>query len=48
MKTASHLTASNFRVIFAADDEDGLTPIEEDKGKSAEKGRCQAVGVRVC
>ena len=41
-KNCTHLTASNFWMIVAADDADGLTPIKEDKGRSAKKGRCEA------
>jgi hypothetical protein len=29
-------------MIVAADDADGLTPIKEDKERSAKKGRCEA------
>jgi hypothetical protein len=46
-KTASHLSAGNFRGIFAADDDALLTQGEEEKGKSTEKGRRQAVQDRL-
>ena len=36
VKTAAHLWASNIRGIFAAEDEGGLTPTKDDKGKSTE------------
>ena len=46
MKTALHLTARFFRGIFAADDAALLAQGKEDKEKSTEKGRCEAVGAR--
>ena len=42
-KTALHLTASSFRGIFVADDEALLAQGEEDKAKSAERSRCEAI-----
>jgi hypothetical protein len=42
-----HLSAGNFRGIFAADDDALLTQGEEDKVKSTEKGRRQAVQVQL-
>ena len=41
-KTASHLTAMDFRVIFVFWDAGGLAPAKAKRVKSAEKARCQA------
>ncbi|MBQ2602190.1 MAG: hypothetical protein II583_02085, partial [Oscillospiraceae bacterium] len=37
VKTARHITASNFRGIFVPRSADGLTPIKRQGAKSAEK-----------
>jgi hypothetical protein len=46
-KTAMHLSARNFRAIFDAADAALLTQGKDNKAKSAEKGRRQAVWVRL-
>jgi hypothetical protein len=45
VKTALHLSASNFRMIFVAADAALLTLSCDNKTKNAEKGRRQAVWV---
>jgi hypothetical protein len=47
VKTASHLSASNFQGIFVATDAALLTQGKDNKAKSTEKGRRQAVRVRL-
>ena len=41
-KTALHLSAMNFRVIFVFWGAGGLAPVKAKRAKSAEKARCQA------
>ncbi|MCH5352531.1 MAG: hypothetical protein J1E06_03600, partial [Acutalibacter sp.] len=42
-KTAKHLTARIFEVIFVVSDAGGLTPVKEERAKSDQKSRCEAV-----